>query len=98
MFVHRVIISSVERYVRSIAEDMRDIQASINDNDRSIRGLDEQRRENHDEVKHLQLALRDKVRQTEESILSHSKGWKAEEEQLRQREHWSREQSISKAN
>ena len=68
--MRRIIISAVERYIRNVANDVRDIHAIVNENGKRLRDLDCTTRENYEHAKCWRTDTGAKVRATQDLVLA----------------------------
>ena len=66
----RIIISAVERYIRNVACDVRDIRTIVNENGKRLRDLDCTTRENYEDAKCWRADTGAKVRATQDLIFA----------------------------
>lgn len=65
---YRIILSAVERYIRNVAEDVRDIQANINENGKSLLDVVNNTQEHYKWAKRWHTQTKNEIRQLHDNV------------------------------
>ncbi|KAK3176315.1 hypothetical protein OEA41_007638 [Lepraria neglecta] len=74
----KVILSAVEKYVRNIAEDVRDVGNTVNENGKRLLDMDEHQARNHKEAISWHDETENSIKETGDSLLEYNRDWRNE--------------------